>query len=156
MARAPRLGRGGRRFESSLPDHNYTDLWRIVIKFILYLVRWQLSTIVMTPVIATIKNSPSIWGTKEDWIAVIVANLVGGAIFFWVDRFIFKSKAIEKWEILKKGRCHDCDKIDLVRRLVLAPGGYDRTNDTNPEYRCKECSEKKLLQLKRKKAIHYN
>jgi hypothetical protein len=101
----------------------------------------------MTPVIALMKHSPSIWGTREDWISVVVANLVGGAIFFWVDRFIFKSKAIEKWEVLKKGTCHDCGKTDFVKRLVIAPGGYDRTDDKNPEYRCKECSKSKLKQL---------
>ena len=100
---------------------------RVMIKFVLYLIRWQLSTVIMTPVIATMKGSSSIWGTREDWIAVIVANLVGGSIFFWVDRFIFKSKAIEKWEIIRKGTCHDCGKNDLVSRLISAPGGYDRT-----------------------------
>lgn len=120
-----------------------------MVKFVLYLIRWQLSTIVMTPVIATIKHSSSIWGTKEDWIAVIVANLVGGSIFFWVDRFIFKSKTIEQWEILKQGQCHDCGKVDLVRRLVCAPGGYDKSDDKDPEYRCRECSEVKLKQLKK-------
>lgn len=124
-----------------------------MLKFILYLIRWQLSTIVMTPVIATIKHSASIWGTREDWISVIVANLVGGAIFFWVDRFIFKSKAIERWEFLQKGKCHDCGQTDFVRRLVTAPGGYDRTEDENPEYRCAECSDKKLKDLRQKKKI---
>lgn len=124
-----------------------------MVKFILYLIRWQLSTVVMTPVIAFIKHSSSAWGTKEDWIAVVAANLVGGTIFFWVDRFIFKSKAVEKWEILQKGKCHDCGKSDFVKRLVEAPGGYDRSTDENPEYRCKDCSEKKLLQLKKSKKI---
>ena len=124
-----------------------------MIKFILYLIRWQLSTIILAPAVAIFKHSPSVWGTKEDWIAATVANLIGGCIFFWVDRFIFKSKAIEKWEVLRKGKCYDCGKTDFVRRLVLAPGGYDKTNDKNPEYRCKECSETKLTDLKRKKKI---
>lgn len=125
-----------------------------MVKFILYLIRWQLSTIVMTPVIAVIKHSPSVWGTREDWIAVIAANLVGGCIFFWVDRFIFKSKAIEKWELLQKGKCHDCGKSEIfVRRLVSAPGGYDRTNDKSPEYRCKNCSDVKLNKLKLSKKV---
>lgn len=123
-----------------------------MIRFLLYLLRWQLSTITLTPVVAYFKHSPSMWGTKEDWIAVIVGNLIGGCIFFWVDRFIFKSKAIEKWEILKSGICYDCGKRDLVRRLVVAPG-YDRSKDQNPEYRCQECSKKKLDQLKKSRKI---
>ena len=36
--------------------------------------------------------------------ATIIANFIGGAIFFWVDRFIFTSKAIEIWHI-KEGKC---------------------------------------------------
>lgn len=124
-----------------------------MVKFILYLVRWQLSTVVMTPAVALYKHSPSIFGTKEDWISIIIANLVGGCIFYWIDRFIFKSKTVEKWEILKKGKCYDCGKIDYVKRLVLAPGGYDRTDDNNPEYRCKKCSATKLTNLRRLKKI---
>ncbi len=118
-----------------------------MLKFILYLFRWQLSTLTLAPAVAFFKHSPSIWGTKEDWIAAAVANLIGGCIFFWVDRFIFKSKLIEKWEIIQKGKCFDCGKTELVKRLVLAPGGYDRTNDKKPQYRCQECSQKKLKKL---------
>jgi hypothetical protein len=124
-----------------------------MLKFILYLIRWQLSTIILAPAVAYFKHSPSMFGTKEDWIAATVANLIGGCIFFWVDRFIFKSKAIEKWEIIKSGKCHDCGKKDLVRRLVVAPGGYDRTDDKNPQYRCPACSEIKLASLKKAKKV---
>jgi len=124
-----------------------------VVRFTLYLVRWQLSTLILAPSVAFFKHSPSLWGTKEDWISAIVANLIGGCIFFWVDRFIFKSKSIEKWEILKSGKCHDCGQIDSVKRLVVAPGGYDRSEDKCPEYRCVSCSEKKLIQLKKNKKI---
>jgi len=124
-----------------------------MLKFILYLVRWQLSTIILAPVVAYFKNSPSTFGTKEDWVAAAVANLIGGCIFFWVDQFIFKSKTIEKWEVLKRGQCFDCGKGDLVKRLVLAPGGYNREDDPNPEYRCPECSQKKLTKLKQSKRI---
>ena len=91
-----------------------------------------MSTIILAPAVAFFKHSPSVWGTKEDWIAATVANLIGGCIFFWVDRFIFKSQSIEQWEIMKKGKCHDCSKTDYVKRLVTAPGGYDRTDDKNP------------------------
>lgn len=87
------------------------------------------------------------FGTKEDWIAAAVANLIGGCIFFWVDRFIFKSKTVEKWEVTKYGKCHDCRKAGFLKRLVYAPGGYDKTKDNKPEFRCQECSDKKLKQL---------
>jgi len=124
-----------------------------MVKFILYLIRWQLSTVILAPAVAFFKHSPSVWGTKEDWIAATVANLIGGCIFFWVDRFIFKSKTVEQWEVMKKGKCFDCGKIEYVKRLVLAPGGYDRTDDKNPQYRCIDCSAKKLIALKTAKKI---
>jgi len=124
-----------------------------MIRFLLYLFRWQLSTIILAPCVAYFKHSGSIWGTKEDWIAAVIANLIGGCIFFWVDRFIFKSKAIEKWEILKRGKCFDCGKVESVKRLVLAPGGYDKTDDENPQYRCTECSAVKLEDLKKTRRI---
>ena len=124
-----------------------------MVKFVLYLIRWQLSTIILAPAVAFFKHSPSLFGTREDWIAATVAYLIGGCIFFWVDRFIFKSKMIEKWERVKTVKCYDCGKIDLVQRLVLAPGGYDRRDDSNPEYRCKACSAKKMERLIRDKKV---
>lgn len=122
-------------------------------RFILYLIRWQLSTVILAPVISMVKGSGSLFGTGEDWLAAVIANLIGGCIFFWVDRFIFVSPTVERWEILRTGQCHDCGKTDYVKRLVVAPGGYDRTDDEHPQYRCAECSEKKLAELKREKKI---
>lgn len=49
--------------------------------FLLYLLRWQLSTLILAPVIGRIKNR---------WIAAIVANLIGGIVFFFVDQWIFR------------------------------------------------------------------
>lgn len=54
-------------------------------KFLLYLLRWQLSTPILALILFLMK----------DWnylIATIVANLIGGIIFFWVDRWIFNKK----------------------------------------------------------------
>lgn len=54
-------------------------------KFLLYLLRWQLSTPILALVLLLMK----------DWnylIATIVANLIGGIIFFWVDKWIFNKK----------------------------------------------------------------
>lgn len=52
---------------------------------VLYLLRWQLST----PILAI-----CLWWLSDmsELLATIIANLVGGLIFFWVDRWIFKGK----------------------------------------------------------------
>jgi len=57
-------------------------------KFILYLIRWQLSTIILAPCIHYL---PFDTLTKT-----IIANLIGGCIFFWIDKFIFKEEKNEK------------------------------------------------------------
>ena len=54
----------------------------IIKKYLLYLLRWQLST----PVLAAVLY---IMNTKEIY-ETIIANLVGGLIFFWVDILIFR------------------------------------------------------------------
>ena len=57
-------------------------------KFILYLIRWQLST----PILALCLNFLN-FGTL---INTIIANLIGGAIFFWVDKYIFNKKEVDE------------------------------------------------------------
>lgn len=52
-------------------------------RFGAYLLRWQLST----PILAVVLDWLSDINT---WIATIVANLIGGCIFYWVDKYIFK------------------------------------------------------------------
>lgn len=54
-------------------------------KYLLYLLRWQLST----PILAVCLHFMA--GLGELW-ATIFANLIGGLIFFWVDKYIFKDK----------------------------------------------------------------
>lgn len=57
----------------------------MIKKYLLYLGRWQLST----PLLAIIL----IWLSDfNPTIATIISNLVGGLIFFWVDRWIFKAQ----------------------------------------------------------------
>lgn len=51
-------------------------------KYLLYLGRWQLST----PILALVMAKMAI---GSGMVKVVVANLVGGLIFFWVDRLIF-------------------------------------------------------------------
>lgn len=118
-------------------------------KFILYLVRWQLSTPILAPVIAWFSGSPYWFGTSETWTASAIANLIGGSIFFWVDRFIFTSAAVEMWHIIPEGTCYECSKKAPLWRLALAPG-YDKRNDDEPEYLCMECSKKKTARLRSK------
>jgi DNA-directed RNA polymerase subunit RPC12/RpoP len=117
-------------------------------RYFFYLVRWQLSTPILAPVIAYFKHSPSVFGTKEDWLGSTVANLIGGLIFFWVDMFIFTSKKFgAEWEVRENIKCADCGKIARGYRLVRK-GDYDRTDDKQPEFRCEECSKKKTEELR--------
>lgn len=52
-------------------------------KYLFYLFRWQLST----PILAVI-----LWwlSSYNELTATIIANFIGGLIFFWFDKFIFK------------------------------------------------------------------
>jgi len=81
-----------------------------------------------------------IWST-------VIANLIGGAIFFWIDKFIFTSKAVEMWHI-KEGKCDKCGKKGHLWRLVLAPN-YDKRN-SKPIFLCMNCSKKKTKELRSK------
>lgn len=51
----------------------------------LYLLRWQLSTPILAICLWWLSDMSELWAT-------IIANLVGGLIFFWVDKWIFKGK----------------------------------------------------------------
>lgn len=55
-------------------------------KYMLYLLRWQLSTPILAIVLKLLANMNTLYAT-------IIANLIGGLIFFWVDKFIFKRKS---------------------------------------------------------------
>ena len=107
----------------------------------LYLLRWQAST----PLLAVVGI---LLASMGQWIAAIVANLIGGLIFFWVDQFIFTSQSLAaQWEVRERITCVDCGKVSRGYRLVRS-GDYDRTHDHEPEFRCEECSEKKTQELK--------
>ena len=51
-------------------------------KLILYLLRWQLSTPILATVLYLLHTS--------EIVETIIANLVGGVIFFQVDKKIFR------------------------------------------------------------------
>ncbi|MDO8662019.1 MAG: hypothetical protein Q7K98_02200 [Candidatus Omnitrophota bacterium] len=107
-------------------------------RFVLYLIRWQLSTPILW--LAVRQLGTSIYAT-------VIANLIGGAIFFWVDRFIFTSKAIEVWH-LKEGRCDKCGTSSHLWRLVKTVN-YDKS-DARPVFLCMKCSKEKTDELRAK------
>ena len=118
-------------------------------RYVLYLIRWQLSTPLLAPIVAYFKQSDAIFGTREDWIAASVANLIGGLIFYWVDRFIFTSSALSaQWEVKDNVKCVDCGKVSRGYRLVKT-ANYDRMKDTNPQFRCERHSKKKTTKLRK-------
>ena len=113
----------------------------MIRKYLLYLLRWQLSTPILAVVIW--------WLAGWNHIAVtIIANLIGGLIFFWVDRIIFQTRYLNPlWEVSNDVTCADCGKVCRGYRLVKAKN-YDRLQDPNPQYRCETCSHKKLEGLR--------
>ncbi|MDD1699609.1 MAG: hypothetical protein LUQ04_02320 [Methanoregula sp.] len=107
----------------------------------LYLLRWQAST----PILAGVGI---LLASMGQLVAAIVANLIGGLIFFWVDQFIFTSQSLAaQWEVRHNIACVDCGRISRGYRLVRS-GDYDRTQDHAPEFRCEECSKKKAEELR--------
>ena len=51
----------------------------LAIKYVLYVIRWQITTPLLAIVLA-------------DLPAAILANLIGGLAFFWVDKLIFEKE----------------------------------------------------------------
>ena len=100
-----------------------------------------------TPILALVL----IWLASTDkLLATAIANLIGGLIFFWVDRYIFTTQDLaSNWEIKEDIHCSDCNKLTRGYRLVKSKN-YDRTNDKTPKFRCEACSKKKTEILKEK------
>jgi len=110
-------------------------------RYFLYLCRWQLST----PILAV---ALILLSTMNKWVATIIANLIGGLLFFWVDKFIFRSKILNnQWEVKENIACVDCKKIARGYRLIKTPN-YDRTKSKKIEFRCEDCSKKKTKLLR--------
>jgi len=107
-------------------------------QYLMYLFRWQCSTPILVVVI---------WALPfNSIIESVVANFIGGLIFYWIDRLIFRSTTLHIWWQTKQGTCSDCGKVGPVRRVVRA-GRYNREDDEHPQYRCEECSQVKLQQI---------
>ena len=63
------------------------ELWKgKTMRFMLYLLRWQLSTPILYLVLRIMLPYTS------ELCATIVANLIGGCVFYFVDREIFRGK----------------------------------------------------------------
>lgn len=64
-----------------------------ISQFFLYLIRWQFSSpilaVVMAWTVSYMEKKPIKLPTKAEWIGAVIANLIGGCIFFFVDRLIF-------------------------------------------------------------------
>jgi hypothetical protein len=56
-----------------------------IFQFLMYLGRWQLSTPILWLAMKRFKNLP-------EWQRVILANLIGGCIFYFVDRYLIFGK----------------------------------------------------------------
>lgn len=54
-------------------------------RFLLYLLRWELSSPILALCLVWLEPAGTVWAT-------IIANLIGGCIFFFVDKWIFKEK----------------------------------------------------------------
>ncbi len=110
-------------------------------RYLLYLVRWQLST----PILAV-----CVWLLTDSLgatLTTIIANLIGGLIFFWVDQWIFRHTDIfhggELWEVRDDLVCADCGKGSVRGYRLVKKAGYDRSEDRIPEFRCHDCSREK-------------
>lgn len=112
----------------------------MIKQFLLYALRWQLSTPILALCLYYLNCSVT--------IETIIANLLGSSIFFWIDKYIFKQSVLfPLWEIQEGVKCADCGEISKGYRLVKTRN-YDKLKDYLPEFRCERCSEKKLRELK--------
>ena len=112
-------------------------------RYLLYLVRWQLSTPILAVILIWLSSISTLWAT-------VIANLIGGLIFFWVDKFIFRSLSPEPlWEIHDDVQCADCGVRGKACRIVEWRG-YSRKNDQSPQYRRDACKDAKQKEVKNK------
>ena len=61
---------------------------KFLMQYFLYLVRWQLSTPILAPCIALFGGATG----GVPILATVIANLIGGLIFFWVDKLLIFKK----------------------------------------------------------------
>lgn len=109
-------------------------------RYLLYLLRWQVSTPILAVCLMYL-NFGVTWNT-------VLANLAGGLIFFWVDKFIFTSKILApQWEVAENIVCCDCKQSVFRGYRLVKARHYDKTSAT-PEFRCERCSQAKSEKLR--------
>jgi hypothetical protein len=79
------------------------------------------------------------WNAEEGTVTIL-ANLVGGLIFFWVDRWIFSRTSIlapgkEIWEIQNRAVSHDGGKPVPRTYRLIRKAGYRPRHDGDVEGR---------------------
>ena len=120
----------------------------ILKRYLLYLVRWQLSTPILAVCVLLLTRS------LGPTVTTIIANFIGGLLFFWVDLFIFRKSNIlftgELWEVKEGVSCADCKKNDIRGYRLIKSSDYDKTNDKHPEFRCHDCSRMKYIRMRKK------
>lgn len=130
-----------KKSKDHINKHNKSKTADMIKKYLLYLFRWQLSTPILAIVIALLN-------VDNEWVSSAIANLIGGLIFFWVDKFIFKDKyRYDVWQVEENIKCADCGKHCRGYRLVKSEH-YNRENSENIEFRCESCSTNKYNDIK--------
>ena len=123
----------------------------MIKKFTFYCLRWQLSTPILAPVLIYCEGLFSVNTNVNFFVATMIANFIGACIFFWVDKFIFRTKLKNPlWEIEDNYQCFDCGKEHCRCYRLVKAKHYDRLDDTQPEFRCETCSEKRTEQLRKR------
>lgn len=113
---------------------------KFIIRYLLYLGRWQMSTPVLAIVFILLQG-------QNQWVSSIIANLIGGCIFYFVDQIIFAKKTkYPLWEIKDNISCCECGKFGRCYRVALF-NKYDKTDDKEPQFRCEKCSSKKVKRM---------
>ena len=116
-------------------------------RFLFYAFRWQLSTPILAPVLIYCNGIFSVNQTVDFIVATALANLIGAAIFFWVDRLIFAARIKHPlWQVKEDYRCDCCGSQGRCYRLLKAKN-YDRMDDKNPLFLCEVCSVSKAVEL---------
>lgn len=79
------------------------------MKFILYLIRWQLSSPILFACLCWLPVSDKLYAT-------IIANLIGGCLFYFVDKLIFTKKTPKVQKAINE---EDLKKEFLVSSLRI-------------------------------------
>jgi len=113
---------------------------KFLMQYGAYLIRWQLSS----PILAVVLI---VFADTNTWLATVLANCIGGCLFFWIDRFIFKSVSKEPiWEIHEDCTCADCGEAGTGYRIIEWLR-YDKRQDKEPQYRCSACRIVKMEEV---------